>query len=145
MSDRSFERRRSRGEESSFGGRMMRFARVGTAVGGAAARFAGSRLLGVQMDGPGTASELRAALGDLKGPLMKVAQIMSTVPDLLPEAYSTELSELQTNAPAMGWPFVKRRMSTELGPDWQERFTSFEREAAAAASLGQVHRARAHD
>jgi hypothetical protein len=40
----------------------------------------------------------------------------------------------------MGWPFVKRRMSTELGPDWQSRFTRFDRQAAAAASLGQVHK-----
>jgi predicted unusual protein kinase regulating ubiquinone biosynthesis (AarF/ABC1/UbiB family) len=124
---------------------MMRFARVGTAMGGAAARFAGSRLLGGQIDDPEAASELRAALGGLKGPLMKVAQIMSTVPDLLPEAYTTELAELQTNAPAMGWAFVKRRMSTELGPDWQTRFASFDHEAAAAASLGQVHRAHSHD
>jgi predicted unusual protein kinase regulating ubiquinone biosynthesis (AarF/ABC1/UbiB family) len=45
----------------------------------------------------------------------------------------------------MGWVFVKRRMQTELGADWQRRFASFEREAAAAASLGQVHRASLHD
>ncbi len=42
----------------------------------------------------------------------------------------------------MGWPFVRRRMAAELGPDWQSRFAAFEHEAAAAASLGQVHRAR---
>jgi predicted unusual protein kinase regulating ubiquinone biosynthesis (AarF/ABC1/UbiB family) len=45
----------------------------------------------------------------------------------------------------MGWAFVKRRMAAELGPDWQKRFSSFEHHPAAAASLGQVHRARAHD
>jgi predicted unusual protein kinase regulating ubiquinone biosynthesis (AarF/ABC1/UbiB family) len=145
MTDSAFERRRASGEESSFGGRMMRFARVGTAVGGAAARFAGARLFGSQIDNPEIAAEVKAALGGLKGPLMKVAQIMSTVPDLLPEAYSTELAELQTNAPPMGWAFVKRRMSAELGQDWQKRFAAFEHEAAAAASLGQVHRAVAHD
>jgi len=76
---------------------------------------------------------------------MKVAQILSTVPDVLPEEYVGELAQLQTNAPSMGWPFVKRRMTTELGPDWQQRFASFERQAAAAASLGQVHRATAND
>jgi predicted unusual protein kinase regulating ubiquinone biosynthesis (AarF/ABC1/UbiB family) len=41
----------------------------------------------------------------------------------------------------MGWPFVRRRMASELGPNWESKFKSFEREAAAAASLGQVHRA----
>jgi len=41
----------------------------------------------------------------------------------------------------MGWLFVRRRMAAELGPDWQDKFKSFEREAAAAASLGQVHKA----
>jgi predicted unusual protein kinase regulating ubiquinone biosynthesis (AarF/ABC1/UbiB family) len=45
----------------------------------------------------------------------------------------------------MGWPFVKRRMAAELGPDWQSRFAEFGHAAAAAASLGQVHRARALD
>ncbi|HNB29007.1 MAG TPA: AarF/ABC1/UbiB kinase family protein, partial [Alphaproteobacteria bacterium] len=49
------------------------------------------------------------------------------------------------NAPAMGWPFVKRRMAAELGQGWQAKFKSFSRDAAAAASLGQVHRAVAHD
>jgi predicted unusual protein kinase regulating ubiquinone biosynthesis (AarF/ABC1/UbiB family) len=71
---------------------------------------------------------------------MKVAQILSTIPDALPEEYSQELSQLQANAPPMGWPFVRRRMAGELGPDWQSKFRAFGREAAAAASLGQVHR-----
>ncbi len=76
---------------------------------------------------------------------MKVAQILSTVPDVLSPEYAMELAQLQTNAPSMGWPFVKRRMTTELGTDWQTRFADFERTAVAAASLGQVHRATALD
>jgi predicted unusual protein kinase regulating ubiquinone biosynthesis (AarF/ABC1/UbiB family) len=63
----------------------------------------------------------------------------------LPEEYVRELIQLQANAPAMGWPFVRRRMMGELGPNWEKRFTRFEREAARAASLGQVHRAVALD
>lgn len=135
----------SRDEEDSFGGRVKRFARVGTAVGSAAARLAGGRIFGLPIDNMEHAVELRQALGGLKGPLMKVAQILSTVPDALPEAYTAELAQLQTNAPSMGWAFVKRRMSTELGSDWLTKFASFERTAVAAASLGQVHRAEAHD
>lgn len=145
MPDDAHARRNGHSEESSFGGRMMRLARVGGAMMPAAARFAGVRFFGSQIDNPQFAAELTAALGGLKGPLMKVAQIMATVPDMLPEAYTTELAQLQTNAPPMGWAFVKRRMSAELGPGWQQRFASFEHEAAAAASLGQVHRAVAHD
>ncbi len=128
-------------EANSLTGRVKRYARVGGAVGGLAARLAGSRYLGMEIDRDAHARDLKAALGGLKGPLMKVAQIMSTVPDMLPPEYVEELAELQSNAPSMGWLFVRRRMAAELGPDWQTKFKSFEREAAAAASLGQVHRA----
>ena len=126
-------------------GRMKRYARVGTTMGGFAARFAGGRFLGMSLDKGEHAAELRNVLGGLKGPLMKVAQILSTVPDMLPEEYVAELAHLQTNAPPMGWPFVKRRMAAELGPDWPDKFKSFEHAAAAAASLGQVHRATGLD
>src|SRR5690348_3322427 len=131
-------------ERNSLGGRVMRYARVGAAVGGLAARVAGQRYLGLRIDRAEHAAELKVALGGLKGPLMKVAQIMATIPDALPREYVEELQQLQANAPAMGWPFVKRRMAAELGNSWQSKFKSFEHEAAAAASLGQVHRAAAH-
>jgi predicted unusual protein kinase regulating ubiquinone biosynthesis (AarF/ABC1/UbiB family) len=128
-------------ERDSVSGRVRRYARVGTAVGGLAARLAGDRFLGIKIDKESHARELKAALGGLKGPLMKVAQIMATIPEALPQEYVQELIQLQSNAPSMGWLFVRRRMASELGNDWQDRFDSFEREAAAAASLGQVHKA----
>ncbi len=128
-------------EDSTFGGRVKRYARVGSSVGGLAAQFAGARVLGRALDRTQHSAELKQALGGLKGPLMKAAQILATIPDALPREYAEELRQLQSNAPAMGWPFVKRRMRAELGAGWQERFRSFEHEAAAAASLGQVHRA----
>ena len=132
-------------DDATLSGRVKRYTRVGVTVGGMAARFAGGRLLGLPLDLGDHAAEMAAALGGLKGPLMKVAQILSTVPDVLPAEYVIELSRLQTDAPSMGWPFVKRRMASELGQDWQESFAGFERKAAAAASLGQVHRARGLD
>jgi predicted unusual protein kinase regulating ubiquinone biosynthesis (AarF/ABC1/UbiB family) len=128
-------------EQNSFGGRVARYARVSTAVGGLAARMAGERYLGIKVDRDAHAKELRAALGGLKGPLMKVAQLLATIPEAIPDEYVAELSQLQSNAPSMGWSFVRRRMQAELGHGWEARFQSFEREAAAAASLGQVHRA----
>ena len=130
---------------STLTGRVRRYAQVSTAVGGLAARLAGERYLGLSLDRERHASELKAALGGIKGPLMKVAQLLATIPDALPKEYAGELTKLQANAPPMGWPFVKRRMANELGADWQKRFRSFERDAARAASLGQVHRAVAPD
>jgi predicted unusual protein kinase regulating ubiquinone biosynthesis (AarF/ABC1/UbiB family) len=124
---------------------VRRYAQVGVAVGGLAARLAGERYLGIGIDRERHAADLKAALGGIKGPLMKVAQLLATIPDALPEEYVRELIQLQSNAPAMGWPFVRRRMAGELGANWQSRFKSFEREAAHAASLGQVHRAVALD
>src|SRR5579862_4182295 len=124
---------------------MRRYAQVGTAVGGLAARLAGERYLGIGIDRERHAADLKAALGGIKGPLMKVAQLLATIPDALPEEYVRELIQLQANAPAMGWPFVRRRLTGELGPEWPGRFLRVERTAARAASLGQVHRATALD
>ncbi len=118
---------------------------VGTNVGSVAAKVAGQRLFGLESDNARNAAALAAALGGLKGPMMKVAQLLSTIPEALPKEYARELSQLQSQAPSMGPAFVKRRMIAELGPDWQSRFASFEPQAAASASLGQVHRATAHD
>jgi predicted unusual protein kinase regulating ubiquinone biosynthesis (AarF/ABC1/UbiB family) len=121
--------------------RVQRFARVGAGLAGAGAQLSVNRLFGGDEAADRNARALKAALGGLKGPLMKAAQMFATVPDLLPPEMARELSELQTNAPAMGRPFVRRRMAAELGPDWASRFSSFELDAAHAASLGQVHRA----
>ena len=132
-------------EGDSLGGRLGRYARVGTSVGGLAVKLAGQRYLGLSVDRDRHAAELKAALGGLKGPLMKAAQLIATIPDAVPPEYARELAQLQSNAPAMGWAFVRRRMSTELGPDWQARFARFGKEASFAASLGQVHRATLPD
>ncbi|HSU05912.1 MAG TPA: AarF/UbiB family protein [Acetobacteraceae bacterium] len=131
--------------DSSLIGELRRMARTSGAVGGIAARVAGARVFGIKTDRAAHAEDLRAILGGLKGPLMKVAQFLSTVPDALPAEYAAELAELQANAPPMGWNFVRRRMATELGANWERRFARFGRDASAAASLGQVHRATLPD
>jgi len=118
--------------------RIGRMAHVAGTLGGAAFKTLGAKLIGNQDEIP---SVLTEALGRLKGPAMKVGQILSMVPGILPDEIASSLMQLQSNAPAMGWPFVRRRMAFELGENWQDQFSSFEREAAAAASLGQVHKA----
>jgi len=122
--------------------RVVRLAKVGAGLSGAAASFGANALFAAGDAEARNARALREALGRLKGPLMKVAQMFATVPDLLPPEFAAELAELQSNAPAMGPAFVRRRMAAELGPDWRARFADFDLTPAAAASLGQVHRAR---
>jgi predicted unusual protein kinase regulating ubiquinone biosynthesis (AarF/ABC1/UbiB family) len=128
-------------EANRLSGRLARYARVGAGVGGFAARVIGSRALGLDADRAAQATELARMLGGLKGPIMKVAQLIATIPDAIPPEYAIELAQLQADAPPMGWAFVKRRMTAELGSNWQRNFEVFEHRPAAAASLGQVHRA----
>ena len=128
-------------DENRLGSRLRRYTRVGTSLGGLAVQLGANRVLGTKLDQGKHAAALKDALGDLKGPLMKAAQLLASIPDALPKEYAEDLRQLQSNAPPMGWTFVKRRMKSEFGADWQSKFQSFEREAAAAASLGQVHRA----
>jgi predicted unusual protein kinase regulating ubiquinone biosynthesis (AarF/ABC1/UbiB family) len=132
-------------EQNRLSARAARYVRVGTNVGAVAARVASQRLFGLESDEGKNAAALAAALGGLKGPIMKVAQLLATIPEALPPEYAQELSQLQSQAPPMGPAFVRRRMLAELGPDWTTRFKSFEPQPAASASLGQVHCATGHD
>ncbi|MBI1214484.1 MAG: AarF/ABC1/UbiB kinase family protein [Alphaproteobacteria bacterium] len=133
------------GEKGTITRRMKRYAQVSTTMTGLAARIAGQKYLGLDIKKPEHAKKLMEDLGALKGPLLKVAQLLSTIPNVLPKEYAAELQKLQSQAPPMGWLFVRRRMMAELGAEWEKKFKSFEKEAAAAASLGQVHRAVLHD
>ena len=111
-------------EESNLAGRVTRLARVGAGVGATVARVAAGRLLSSEKDLENEARLFREALAVLKGPIMKVAQLIATIPDALPAEYAAELSKLQSQAPPMGRPSSSRRMQAELGPDWR-RFASF--------------------
>ncbi len=132
-------------EKNRIGGRVKRYANVGGRMSGVVAKAATKRMLGIAVDKSKEAEELKRALGGLKGPLMKIAQILGTIPDAVPEEYMAQLRQLQTAAPSMGWGFVRRRMAAELGADWQNKFASFDQTASAAASLGQVHKAKTKD
>jgi predicted unusual protein kinase regulating ubiquinone biosynthesis (AarF/ABC1/UbiB family) len=133
--------RSSERERNHLGGRIKRYGRVSTTVAGLAARLAGEKLFGIKIERGQHAEDLMLAMGALKGPLMKIGQILATIPEALPPEYAQTFQQLQSNAPPMGWPFVRRRMRNELGADWEQKFKSFEHDATAAASLGQVHRA----
>ncbi len=126
-------------ELNKFSKRIKRYASLGTSASSFALNFLGTKFF--NKENQDNAEELTRVLGNLKGPIMKIAQLLSTVPDLLPKEYSMELTKLQSSAPPMGWNFIKRRMTKELGIDWIKKFDSFEKEPFAAASLGQVHKA----
>jgi len=127
-------------ELNKFSKRVKRYADLGTSAGTIAFNFIGTKIF--NKEHKKNAEDLTKVLGNLKGPIMKIAQLLSTVPDLLPQEYVSELTKLQSSAPPMGWNFVKRRMRSELGNDWEKKFNFFEKEPFAAASLGQVHRAK---
>ena len=110
--------------KTNYGKETKRIIKVGTNVGGFVAKIATKNLLGMKHKTK-DAEELMYLLGNLKGPIMKVAQIISTIPDAIPEEYAKKLSMLQAEAPSMGWLFVKRRMRSELGNNWQEKFDKF--------------------
>ncbi|HEV2570727.1 MAG TPA: AarF/ABC1/UbiB kinase family protein [Beijerinckiaceae bacterium] len=132
-------------ERNRLSARAARYAQVGTRVGGVAARMASARLRGRDMFDDANAAAFTAALGSLKGPMMKVAQFLATIPEALPQDWADRLKQLQANAPPMGAGFVNRRMMAELGAGWRAKFAAFDLHPAHAASLGQVHRATSLD
>ena len=132
-------------KENRFGTKLKRYGQVSGAMAGLATTLAGEKYFGRKVIRDDHADQLKQALGNLKGPLMKVGQILATIPEALPPEYATAFQELQSNAPPMGPAFVRRRMKAELGANWKQKFTTFDQDASAAASLGQVHKATTLD
>src|SRR3954470_14979364 len=139
-------------------GRVRRTAKVGTVIGSQGARYAATRARNVGRSKEEAASALDArhleaaermvdVLGTMKGAAMKIGQLASFIdtefiPEEYRDLYQDKLATLRSEAPAMPWKKVKSVLEEEWdGEPVEELFEDFEQEAAAAASIGQVHRA----
>ncbi len=91
-----------------------------------------------------TAKRLRLAIEELGTTFIKVGQLLSTRPDLIPKEWTVELSKLQDEVPPFSFMDARKQIETELGHTLEDLFSSFEAEPLAAASIGQVHRAVLH-
>jgi predicted unusual protein kinase regulating ubiquinone biosynthesis (AarF/ABC1/UbiB family) len=142
-------------------GRVRRSAKLGTALGGQAARYAGTRAAGIARSDEvaeqklearhlETALKMASILGEMKGAAMKIGQLASFIDtEFLPpeyaEIYQQELAKLRTSAPPMPFEEVSTVIEEEYHEPLSEHFDEFEPEALAAASIGQVHRAKLLD
>src|SRR5262245_11294043 len=141
--------------------RIGRSARLGTAIGGQATRYAGTMAANVARSSEKAdekletrhieaALKMASTLGEMKGAAMKIGQMASFIDiDFLPpeyrEIYQEQLSKLRTHAPAMPWEKVQEVLAEEYDDRPESVFASIEEEAFAAASIGQVHRAILRD
>src|SRR3712207_5356500 len=151
----------ARDDDSIPSGRIQRTAKVGQAIGASGARYAGTRARNLtrsqeeaaaQLDQRHleTAEKMVDALGQLKGAAMKIGQLASFIDtEFLPpeyrELYQDKLADLRTSAPPMEWKKVRDVLEEEWDEPPEDLFEDFEHDAAAAASIGQVHRATLPD
>ena len=142
------------GDDRIARGGLRRSARLASLPLGFAGRSAlglGRRLGGASAEQVSEQLQQRAAeqlfkvLGELKGGAMKFGQAMSLFEAVLPDdiagPYRQQLARLQDSAPPMPTSRVHAVLARELGPRWRDSFSSFSAQPAAAASIGQVHRA----
>src|SRR5215217_6800990 len=143
-------------------GRIRRSAKLGTAMGTQATRYAGTRAANVARDSEEaerrlegrhleTAVKMASILGEMKGAAMKLGQLASFIDtEFLPpeyaEIYHEQLATLRTSAPPMPWEEVRKVLDEEYRDEsFDDTFVEFDHNAFAAASIGQVHRAKLLD
>src|SRR5258707_1769988 len=132
--------------------RTVKLASLPVGIAGRAALGLGKRLGGrpaeivAQEIQQRTAEQIFKVLGELKGGALKLGQALSIFEAALPPEiagpYRATLTKLQESAPPLPAATVHRVLAEDLGPDWREAFAEFNDKPAAAASIGQVHRAR---
>jgi predicted unusual protein kinase regulating ubiquinone biosynthesis (AarF/ABC1/UbiB family) len=133
-------------------GRFSRFAQISSVTAGVAARQLGRKVASAFQDEASreesdrrawaaSADQIATTMGQLKGAAMKVGQMLSTDPELLPDEVRDALKTLQSEAPPMPYEMVKAEVERALGQSLDEVYRDFSREPIGAASIGQVHRA----
>jgi len=131
--------------------RTSRFFRVGTLAGKVSTSYLGQKIKKVFVNDEKAEASLAAAhlrnalrvaktLGQLKGALMKVGQMMSLYSDILPKEFTTILASLQKQAPPVSFPVIRGQMEREFDRSLEEVFSEIEEYPYASASIGQVHR-----
>src|SRR4051812_662283 len=142
-------------------GRIRRTAEVGSVVGAQGARYAGTRARNIARSKEAgdeaieqrhleAAEQMVDTLGKMKGAAMKIGQLASFIDtEFLPpeyrELYQEKLADLRTAAPPMEWKKVRQVLEEEWDEPPEDLFEEFDHDAAAAASIGQVHRATLPD
>jgi predicted unusual protein kinase regulating ubiquinone biosynthesis (AarF/ABC1/UbiB family) len=137
-------------------GRLSRLARLSSMTASVAARSLTQRVVGVFQDEETSEESAKKArtknaeliagtFGELKGAAMKVGQMLSADPELLPDEFKDALATLHSEAPPMDFDMVRGVIEDALGGQLEDHFSAFGEEPIGAASIGQVHRATTHD
>jgi len=142
--------------EEKVPGRLMRTLKTGWLGSAVASSYLGGKIVDRLRGDEGradaelsrhlqNAKRIASTMKELRGPLMKVGQLLSTHAEALPGEYGEVLRSLQSSAPPMSYETIRDVIEMDLGATPEELFKDFSRTALAAASLGQVHRATLKD